>query len=140
MRRRMMLVAATVLAGSVAFAPRVASGGGRFDFLSGGIQKQRQRQAGPQANFFADPFGLNQQPAPPPRAAMASGSGPAFCVRSCDGKYFPLLRGNVNPAQMCQAFCPASASKVFYGSTIDGASSGTSASPSDGQKAFAHLQ
>ena len=26
-------------------------------------------------------------PAPPPRVA---GSGPAFCVRSCDGKYFPL--------------------------------------------------
>src|SRR5438132_12822658 len=44
------------------------------------------------SNFFTDPFGLNQQPAPPPRP-VASGSGPAFCVRSCDGKYFPLARG-----------------------------------------------
>ena len=91
MRRRMMLVAAAVLAGAVALAPRMASAEGLFDFLFGGIQKQQQRQAPPQANFFADPFGLNQQPAPPPRP-VASGSGPAFCVRSCDGKYFPLTR------------------------------------------------
>src|SRR5882724_9968576 len=138
MRRRMMLVAATVLAGSVAFAPRVASAEGLFDFLFGGIQKQQQRQAAPLANFFADPFGLNQQPAPPPRVAMASGSGPAFCVRSCDGKYFPLLRGNVNPAQMCQAFCPASATKVFYGSIIDGASSGTGERYADSENAFVY--
>jgi hypothetical protein len=26
---------------------------------------------------------------------------------------------------MCQAFCPASVTKVFFGSTIDGASSAT---------------
>ena len=122
MRRRMMLVAAAVLAGSVAVTPRAASAEGLFDFLFGGAPKQQQRQAPPQANFFADPFGLNQQPAPPPRQ-MASGSGPAFCVRSCDGKYFPLMRGNASPVQMCQAFCPASVTKVFFGSSIEGASS-----------------
>jgi hypothetical protein len=42
-------------------------------------------------------------------------------VRSCDGKYFPLTRGTGTPAQMCQAFCPASPTKVFFGSSIDGA-------------------
>ena len=130
-----MLIAAAALVGSVALAPRVASAEGLFDFLFGGIQKQ-QRQA-PPANFFADPFGLNQQPAPPPRAVASSGSGPAFCVRSCDGKYFPLMRGNASPVQMCQAFCPASPTKVFFGSTIEGASSGNGERYADSENAFA---
>ena len=137
MRRRMMLVAATLLAGAIAVTPSVALAEGLFDFLFGGAQKQQQRQAPPQANFFADPFGLNQQPATPSRQ-MASGSGPAFCVRSCDGKYFPLMRGNASPVQMCQAFCPASPTKVFFGSTIEGASASTGERYADSENAFAY--
>jgi hypothetical protein len=137
MRRRMMPVAAVVLA-SVALTPGMASAEGLFDFFFGGAQKQQQRQAPPpQASFFADPFGNNQQAAPPPRQT-ASGSGPAFCVRSCDGRYFPLARGNATPVQMCQAFCPASPTKVFYGSTIDGASSTTGERYADSENAFAY--
>ena len=132
-----MMVVAAVLAGAVAVTPRAASAEGLFDFLFAGAPKQQQRQAAPQANFFADPFGLNPQPAPPPRQ-MASGSGPAFCVRSCDGKYFPLMRSNASPVQMCQAFCPASATKVFYGSSIDGASSTTGERYADSENAFAY--
>ena len=130
-----MLVAAASLIGLAALTPRVASAEGLFDFLFGGAHKQRQAPA--QANFFADPFGLNQQPAPPPRAVASSGSGPAFCVRSCDGKYFPLMRGNASPVQMCQAFCPASPTKVFFGSTIEGASSGNGERYADSENAFA---
>src|SRR5260370_5010049 len=138
MRRRMMLVAAAALAGAVALMPRIASAEGLFDFFFGGAEKQQQRQAPPQASFFADPFGLNQQPAPPaPR--VASGSGPAFCVRSCDGRYFPLTsRGGATPVQMCQAFCPASATKVFFGSTIDGASSANGERYAESENAFAY--
>jgi hypothetical protein len=135
MRRRIMLVAAASLIGLAALTPRVASAEGLFDFLFGGAHKQRQAPA--QANFFADPFGLNQQPAPPPRTVASSGSGPAFCVRSCDGKYFPLMRGNASPVQMCQAFCPASPTKVFFGSTIEGASSGNGERYADSENAFA---
>jgi len=139
MRRRMMLVAATALIGSLALAPRIASAEGLFDFFFGGAPKQQQRQAPAQANFFADPFGLNQQPAPPPRQVASGGSGPAFCVRSCDGKYFPLMaRGNATPVQMCQAFCPASTTKVFFGSTIDGASSVSGERYADSENAFAY--
>jgi Protein of unknown function (DUF2865) len=136
MRRRMMLVATAALASAVALAPRVASAENLFDFLFGGAQKQQQHQAPPQANFFADPFG--QQPAPAPSRPVASaGSGPAFCVRSCDGRYFPLARNNATPVQMCQAFCPASPTKVFFGSTIDSASSATGERYADSENAFA---
>jgi hypothetical protein len=137
MRRRMMPVAVAMLVGSVALAPRIAAAEGLFDFFFGG-QKQQQQKASPQASFFADPFGLNQQSAPTPPRAVASGSGPAFCVRSCDGRYFPLARANASPVQTCQAFCPASPTKVFYGSTIDGASSATGERYADSENAFAY--
>jgi Protein of unknown function (DUF2865) len=136
MRRRMMPVAAIALAGTIAFAPDMATAEGLFDFFFGGIQKQQQQKAPEQASFFADPFGINQQPAPPPRPVASGGSGPAFCVRSCDGRYFPLARGNATPVQMCQAFCPASPTKVFFGSTIDGAYATTGERYADSENAF----
>src|SRR3984893_4702013 len=132
----MMLLAAASLAGAVALAPRGASAEGLFDLFFGGLQKQQQRQAPPQANFFADPFGQNQPPAPP--RPIASGGGPAFCVRSCDGRYFPLARGNTTPVQMCQAFCPASPTKVFFGSNIDSAITTTGERYAESENAFAY--
>jgi hypothetical protein len=136
MRRRLMLVAAAALACSLALAPRMASAEGLFDFFFGGMQKQ-QHQAPSQANFFADPFGLNPQPATPSRA-VASAGGPAFCVRSCDGKYFPLARGNATPIAMCQAFCPASPTKVFFGSSIDGAASANGERYAESENAYGY--
>lgn len=130
-RRRMMPVATAVLAGVLGLSPGGASAEGLFDLFFGGFQKQQQHQA----NFFADPLQQNQSPAPPPRPVA---SGPAFCVRSCDGKYFPLMRGNASPVQMCQAFCPASPTKVFYGSNIDSATSMTGERYADSDNAFAY--
>jgi len=128
--------AAAIVAGALLVAPQVAFAEGLFDFLFGGSQKQ-QHQAAPQASPFADPFDSNPQGPPQPRPAVA-GSGPAFCVRSCDGKYFPLTRGAASPVQMCQAFCPASATKVFYGSSIDGASAANGERYADSENAFAY--
>jgi hypothetical protein len=135
MRRRVLPVAALLVAGAIGLAPQAASAEGLFDLFFGGFQKQ-QHQAPAQANFFADPFQQSQQPAPPPRP-VASG-GPAFCVRSCDGKYFPLTRGNASPVQMCQAFCPASPTKVFYGSNIDNATSMSGERYADSENAFVY--
>jgi len=131
-----MALFAVALAGAVVLDPRMASAEGLFDFFFGGAQKQQH--APPQASFFADPFGLNQQPGPTPPRVVASGSGPAFCVRSCDGRYFPLARGGATPVQMCQAFCPASATKVFFGSTIDGASSANGERYADSENAYGY--
>lgn len=134
-RQRRALLAAAVLAGAVVTVPDAAFAEGLFDFLFGGV-KQQARQAA-QANFFADPFGLQQTaPTPAPRVA---GSGPAFCVRSCDGKYFPInARGNATPAQLCQAFCPASPTKVYFGSNIEHAYSTTGERYASSENAFAY--
>ncbi len=59
-------------------------------------------------------------------------------MRSCDGRYFPLSRANASPVQMCQAFCPASPTKVYYGSNIDSASSATGERYADSENAFAY--
>ena len=137
MRRRMMPIAIVLVASTVALAPRAVSAEGLFDLFFGGFQKQQQHQAPPQANFFADPFGQQNQP-PSPTRSVASSGGPAFCVRSCDGKYFPLTRGNASPVQMCQAFCPASPTKVFYGGNIDNATSMNGERYADCDNAFAY--
>jgi Protein of unknown function (DUF2865) len=130
-RLRRILVAAAII-GPVALLPEASSAGGLFDFFFGAFQRQQ-----PQAPLFADPFNNNPQAPPAQRPAVAS-SGPAFCVRSCDGKYFPLMRDAASPVQMCQAFCPASATKVFYGSSIDSAYAASGERYADSANAFAY--
>jgi hypothetical protein len=47
-------------------------------------------------------------------------SGTAYCVRTCDGRYFPVsAAGNRSPVETCKNFCPATDAKVFYGPSID---------------------
>jgi hypothetical protein len=130
-----MLVASTFVVSAMALEPNAASAESLFDMLFGGLQKLRQAPS--QANFFADPFGQNQ-PAVPPSRPVASSGGPAFCVRSCDGKYFPLTRGAATPVQMCQAFCPASPTKVFFGSSIDSAVTVAGERYAESENAFAY--
>jgi hypothetical protein len=132
MPRRLLLVVAAALVGTL--APRTASAESLFDLLFGGPQKKQQRTATSRANLFADPLGLDQRPAPPQRS---SSFGPAFCVRSCDGRYFPLAaRGGASPVQMCQAFCPASPTRVFFGSNIENATSINGERYVDSENAF----
>ena len=51
-----------------------------------------------------------------------AGGGQAFCVRSCDGRYFPVTASDhASRAASCNSFCPASETKVVYGSAIDNA-------------------
>jgi Protein of unknown function (DUF2865) len=130
-RRRLALVIA--VASPVAFAPNLASAEGLFDFFFGGAKPQ----ARPQATSYADPASMTPQAPLPPRPVVA-GSGPAFCVRSCDGRYFPLMRGGGSPVQMCQAFCPASPTRVFYGSSIDSAYSQNGERYAESENAFAY--
>ena len=60
-----------------------------------------------------------QNEVPGPRI-MSYGGGQAFCVRSCDGRYFPVSGpDNQSRAASCNSFCPASNTELVYGSNID---------------------
>jgi hypothetical protein len=136
-RRHAALVAAIAIASPIAFAPHPVSAEGLFGFFFGGAQKQHQQASPPQASFFADPFNNNPAPPPQPHTAVAS-SGTSFCVRTCDGRYFPLMRAAASPVQMCQSFCQASATKVYFGSNIDGATTVSGERYADSENAYAY--
>jgi hypothetical protein len=135
--RRRAPVIATAIACAFTLAPSPVSAEGFFDFFLNGAKQLRA--AVPQSSFLADPFNNNPPGPPQPRAAVAgSSSGPAFCVRSCDGKYFPLMRASASPVAMCQSFCPASPTKVYFGSSIDGATSQGGERYADSENAYAY--
>jgi len=112
-----------------------ASAEGLLDRLFGGLH----RLVTPTPPEIAvAPLPLQNPLVPGPPLARRARSGPAFCVRQCDGKYFPLLRSAVSPAQMCKAFCPASATRVYFGSSIEGATSATGERYVNSENAFAY--
>jgi hypothetical protein len=46
----------------------------------------------------------------------------AYCVRTCDGRYFPIAKNeSVTPAKMCQSMCPAAKTEIYSGSSINSA-------------------
>lgn len=93
-----------------------AAAGGFFEDLFGGLQRMFERPAP-----MPDPLdSLAKAPNPPPAQRWGE-AGPArgFCVRSCDGFYFPVQAyGSAGSAEMCRAFCPASVTRVYGGSDI----------------------
>jgi hypothetical protein len=75
----------------------------------------------PFASGEGDLFGRPAEQ-PRPRVSYSGGGGQAYCVRSCDGRYFPITAGDgQSRAASCTSFCPASETKVVYGSSIDSA-------------------
>src|SRR5262249_27503795 len=109
-------VAAGLGAAALLLSVSAASAQGNFfDSLFGG-----RRWNGPTA--FADPFSqwFGSRPAEAPR--VDTGGGVAYCVRLCDGRFFPIQRhSSVSTAQACSSFCPASQTRIYNGSSIDNA-------------------
>jgi hypothetical protein len=129
--RRAVLAILVATAVSAATGTTPASAG-FLDFLFGNSNTSRSKA---QTNPFADPFGLNPAPAPLPRTDVGDRTG--YCVRSCDGRYFPVqARGDTSPAQVCQSFCPAAATKVYFGNSIDGATAASGERYADSENAF----
>ena len=47
-----------------------------------------------------------------------------YCVRTCDGKFFPVNRGgkgDLSLGKVCEAMCPAAETKIFSGAGIENA-------------------
>jgi hypothetical protein len=67
----------------------------------------------------------------------STGGGQAYCVRTCDGRYFPISASDgQSRAASCNSFCPASETKVVYGSNIDSAATATGKPYSELPNAF----
>jgi hypothetical protein len=147
-RLRLAIVRIVSLAGlAVVSQGTPASAQGLFDMLfSGDRYAPRQREYAPQqANAYADPS--NSPALAPYGAAPSSSSGGgtgrtvAYCVRLCDGRYFPMQRhSNASPVQLCNAFCPAAKTQVFNGSAIDHAVAGNGARYADLDNAFVYRE
>jgi hypothetical protein len=58
-------------------------------------------------------------PAPRVERQRYYSGGQAWCVRTCDGRYFPLT--GADGGATCNNFCPAAETKVVHGSNIDDA-------------------
>ena len=115
---RMAILGAMALAGAFALAP-AAQAQDFFSALFGGMGRA-------QGAYVPLPFANGEGSVPVQRgeARRYSGGGQAFCVRTCDGRYFPVTASdNASKAASCDSFCPASETKVFYGSSIDNAAS-----------------
>lgn len=124
MIRRVLGVLAAALA-LVAIAPaNPAIAQGFFDSLFGGGFRRPQLPA--HTSSYADPSGSTgrvvrrSDGGDGGYSSGSGGHGTAYCVRTCDGRYFPLQRhAGASPAELCKSFCPASQTAVFHGSKID---------------------
>ena len=73
----------------------------------------------------------------PQRAA--TGPAHAFCVRSCDGRFFPVqARAGLSAADSCRAFCPASQTRLYSGGAIDHAVASDGSRYADMDNAFVY--
>jgi hypothetical protein len=128
--------AAIVTFGGLGLGASAAHANDFFSALFGAMTGQASR---PSLPFASDGYDPNQPPAAAPSRHSATGGGgrQAFCVRTCDGRYFPLSAGKgQSRAESCNSFCPASDTKVFYGSNIDHAASESGKSYSSLANAF----
>jgi hypothetical protein len=80
-------------------------------------------------------------PASTPSIGGGTGQSVAYCVRLCDGRYFPMQRrSNATSIQLCNAFCPAAKTQVFNGSQIDHAVASNGARYANLANAFVYRQ
>jgi hypothetical protein len=123
-----LTLGAVALLGASAVAP-VAQAQDFFSALFGGFGR------GPSIRL---PFVNDGGPfAPQSDARPRYSGGQAYCVRTCDGRYFPInASDNQSRAAACNNFCPASDTKIVYGSSIDAAATETGKPYSELPNAF----
>ena len=92
-----------------------AAAQGIFEFLFSGLRQTHETPSLPvNLQAYADPAGS------PPGQRGDAAPGVAYCVRTCDGHYFPVrAQPGMSAAAACHAFCPASRTRLYSGSNID---------------------
>ena len=117
MRGRMHIALGLALAVSAACLPPAVRAQDFFSALFGGFEARP-----PASRPIFAPFGRDDGPVAVPRRRAIYDSGQAWCVRGCDGRYFPVSGAdNKRRAESCNSFCPASQTSLVYGNDIDSA-------------------
>lgn len=102
--------------------PAPASAQGLFESIFNGLSRAlgapvRERRP---IHAYAEPVEHFERAINPPSVHVETGPAKAFCVRTCDGQYFPVrAHAGMSAAEACRAFCPASQTRLYSGSTID---------------------
>jgi hypothetical protein len=117
--KRRMILGGALAAATFAVAP-AALAQDFFSALFGGFGMHRPSSVRPM------PYAGEENANVPPDGVFShsryGGGSQAYCVRTCDGRYFPIsTSGNQSRAASCNSFCPASETRVVYGGNIDNA-------------------
>ena len=114
---KQIIALVALAAATSAFAVRAQESA--HEIMTGG--SARPQPAVPVLAYGEDPE-TRFRPRVAPQARRAESTGrAAYCVRTCDGRYFPAPSGDAQ-SEGCKNLCPATETKVFYGGSIDNAS------------------
>lgn len=121
-RKAILHVAAGILClGALSLSSPASAG--FFERLFGGLRHTFESPRPPtNAPAFADPLTSLNNAINPPQQRLRAENGPnrAFCVRTCDGHFFPVqAQAGMSAAESCNAFCPATQTRLYSGGNID---------------------
>ena len=125
MGTRRTTAAIVLVIASACAVPAPAAAQGLFEALFGGMRRVAREAPPPPPVTYGY---SNEEPRgsggffPFFDSPVRSEGGPAsaYCVRTCDGHFFPVNgQAGMSAANACQSFCPASPTKLFTGSGID---------------------
>ena len=113
-------LAAAIAASFTLATPVPAQAQGLFDFLGSIFRGSAPRAYNREPPRLLDGFPGEDYEELPPRS---TGPRMAYCVRTCDGRFYPLPadagKPSMTPAQLCSAMCPAAKTELYFGSEID---------------------
>jgi hypothetical protein len=116
MRNRWQIAGAALLLGA-SFLSVPAQAGDFFSNLFGAFDMRPPAPRQQMSLRFGDD---GPQPTEAPRPRVAYGGGQAWCVRTCDGRHFPVSGNDAQSrAASCNSLCPASQTEIVYGNDID---------------------
>lgn len=119
-----------------------ASAQGIFERIFSGLRHAVEGPSQQPTNIqaFVDPYtSLARAVAPSSPLRAETGPARAFCVRTCDGHYFPVqAHAGLSTAEACRSFCPASQTRLYSGGTIDSAVTSNGSRYADSDNAFVY--
>jgi hypothetical protein len=135
------LLAGVVTAATLVATPVVAQG--FFENFFGSFERRPfdRRSDRPPFSSYADPNSDVRDEPQERRSAAPRAPSVTFCVRTCDGRYYPIHRvRGVDAAELCNSFCPASETRTFSGSAIDHAVANDGSRYASLRNAFAYRE